>query len=120
MVLDAAALTGRTVLVTGASGGIGAATAAVVGAAGAGVIAHYGSRRAAAESAVADVPDDRAWVLQGDLRTPTGARELWVAANRLATVDVVVLNAAVDHADRRSRVPTTTGMPAGRTCSQST
>jgi NAD(P)-dependent dehydrogenase (short-subunit alcohol dehydrogenase family) len=95
MVLDAAALTGRTVLVTGASGGIGAATAVVVGAAGAGVIAHYGSRREAAELAVADIPDDRAWVLQGDLRTPTGARELWVAANRLATVDVVVLNAAV-------------------------
>ena len=43
-----ATLDGRTVLVTGASKGIGAATAAALGAAGADVLAHYGGDRAGA------------------------------------------------------------------------
>ena len=46
-------LTGKTVLLTGASKGIGAATAAALGAAGAHLVAHYGSDRAGAEAATA-------------------------------------------------------------------
>ncbi|MGH6887194.1 MAG: SDR family NAD(P)-dependent oxidoreductase, partial [Geminicoccales bacterium] len=52
-------LDGRTILVTGASKGIGAAIAGAVGAAGAHVIAHYGSDRAGAERAVAALPQGR-------------------------------------------------------------
>ena len=49
-------LAGKTVLVTGASKGIGAAIAAALGAAGAAVIAHYGTDRAGAEVATRDIP----------------------------------------------------------------
>ena len=59
-------LTGRTVVVTGASKGIGAATVEAVGAAGAHVVAHYGADRAGAEAAVAGVPPERRLLLQAD------------------------------------------------------
>ena len=47
-------LSQRTVLVTGASRGIGLATARILGSSGAHVIAHYGSHRAGAEAAMAE------------------------------------------------------------------
>jgi 3-oxoacyl-[acyl-carrier protein] reductase len=83
-------LDGRTVLLTGASGGIGAVTAEALLAGGADVLAHYRSDRAAAERAVAG----RATLVQGDLATPAGARALWRAAEAVRPVDVLVLNAA--------------------------
>jgi NAD(P)-dependent dehydrogenase (short-subunit alcohol dehydrogenase family) len=95
MLLDAEALAGRTVLVTGASGDIGRAITAAVGSAGANVIAHYGHRRDAAEKAVAAIPADRRSVVHGDLSTGAGARELWRAASAIGPIDAVVLNAAV-------------------------
>jgi NAD(P)-dependent dehydrogenase (short-subunit alcohol dehydrogenase family) len=52
-------LTGRTVLVTGASKGIGQATVIALGAAGANVIAHYGSDEAGVREAVAGIPGER-------------------------------------------------------------
>ncbi len=95
MLLDAEALAGRTVLVTGASGDIGRAIAATLGAAGATVIAHYGHRKAEAEEAVSAIPAERRAVVRGNLGNPSGARDLWRAACAIAPVDAVVLNAAV-------------------------
>jgi NAD(P)-dependent dehydrogenase (short-subunit alcohol dehydrogenase family) len=95
MILDANALAGRTVLLTGASGGIGQVTAQALGAAGATVLAHYRSNRPGAEKALGDVPAERAVLLAGDLDTPEAARRLWRLASAAHQVDVLVLNAGV-------------------------
>lgn len=87
-------LGGRTVLLTGTSGGIGAATARHLLEDGADLIGHYRSGLEAAEASVSGPHRDRATLLPGDLSTPQGARELWRAAEAVAPVDVLVLNAA--------------------------
>ena len=61
---------GRTVLLTGASKGIGAATAAALGRAGYHLVAHYGSDRAGAEAATAELPADRLLLVGADLACP--------------------------------------------------
>jgi NAD(P)-dependent dehydrogenase (short-subunit alcohol dehydrogenase family) len=89
-------LTGRTVLLTGASGGIGAPTAGELLRRGARVVAHYGHDRQAAERACADAPPDRWTALAADLGSPGAARALWRdALSWGGRIDVVVLNAAV-------------------------
>lgn len=96
MYLDAKALTGRTVLLTGASGGIGAATARALTAADASVIAQYRTRADGAAHAVAALPESRKLVLRANLDTPAAARELWRAALAWGRgIDVAVLGAAV-------------------------
>ena len=72
-------LDGQTVLVTGASRGIGAATARVLAANGARVVVHYGHERAAAEAILADI-DRHGVIIQADLGDPSGATSLWEAA----------------------------------------
>jgi NAD(P)-dependent dehydrogenase (short-subunit alcohol dehydrogenase family) len=89
-------LTGRTVLVTGASKGIGQATAVALGAAGANVIAHYGSDEAGVREAVTGIPAERQLVLQADLASQEATRALWRDALAWqGHVDVLVNNAAV-------------------------
>jgi NAD(P)-dependent dehydrogenase (short-subunit alcohol dehydrogenase family) len=89
-------LSGRTILVTGSSKGIGAATAYALGGAGAHVVAHYGSDEAGARDAVALVPEERRLLVQADLQDPGGAQRLWEAASGWrGRVDVLVNNAAV-------------------------
>jgi NAD(P)-dependent dehydrogenase (short-subunit alcohol dehydrogenase family) len=89
-------LEGTTVLLTGASGGIGAPTARALLTEGAHLIAHYGHRRAEAEAACAAAPADRVHLVQTDLTKPGSARELWRdAVTWRGRVDVVVVNAAV-------------------------
>lgn len=89
-------LDGRTVLLAGSSRGIGAATAAALGAAGARLIAHYRSDRIAAERATAGIPDNRLKLLAADFAQPGSAQALWSAAVSWAgRVDTLICNAAM-------------------------
>ena len=93
--MSAADLRDRVVLLTGASGGIGSVTAALLLARGAHVIAHYGHNRRGAEAACASAPD-RTLLLGADLATAVATRDLWRAALAWrGRVDVVVVNAGV-------------------------
>lgn len=88
-------LTGKTVIVTGASKGIGAATAQAMLAAGATVIAHYGGDRAGAQAAVAAAPD-RAHLMQADFADMGAVDAFWQAAVAQAgRIDVLVSNAGI-------------------------
>ncbi len=89
-------LTGKTVLLTGASKGIGAATAQILGEAGAHLVAHYGSDRVGAESATAAIPADRKLLVQADLGKPADMDRLWrEAVTWRGSVDVLINNAAM-------------------------
>jgi NAD(P)-dependent dehydrogenase (short-subunit alcohol dehydrogenase family) len=86
-------LHGRTVLVTGGSRGIGAATVRAVHRDGATVVLHYGSAVGAAQ-AVADELGDRIHLVRGDLTDPTGPDVVWSGAlDAAGRVDVLVNNA---------------------------
>ncbi len=89
------ALTGKTIIVTGASKGIGAATAQAMIAAGATVIAHYGHDRAGAEAATQAAAPGHAHLLQGDFSDMAAVDRFWQAAAALGPVDVLVNNAGI-------------------------
>ena len=89
-------LAGKTVLVTGASRGIGQAIVQRLSHTGARVIAHFNGNAAGVREAIAGFPADSAFVIGADLGDPTGARHLWDQALAWAgRIDVVVLNAAI-------------------------
>lgn len=89
-------LTGKTVLLTGASRGIGAATAASLGEAGASVVAHYAGDREGAERATGDLPPDRKLLIDTDFTEPGSGRSLWDKALAWhGRIDVLVNNAAI-------------------------
>jgi NAD(P)-dependent dehydrogenase (short-subunit alcohol dehydrogenase family) len=89
-------LSGKTILVTGASRGIGAATATALVDRGAAVIAHFGSHRDSAAEAVTGAPDERKLLVQADLAQPGSARVLWRDALAWrGRVDVLVANAGI-------------------------
>jgi 3-oxoacyl-[acyl-carrier protein] reductase len=92
-------LQNKTALVTGASRGIGRATAAVLAEAGAHVLVHYGRSAKEAKSLVAEIrtKGGRADAISADLGTPDGASLL---AKQVRTIvndrlDVLVLNAGI-------------------------
>lgn len=89
-------LSGKTILVTGASKGIGAAIVTALGPTGAHIIAHYGSDRAGAEDAAADIAKDRRLLIGADLGDTAGVETLWREALAWrGGIDVFVNNAAV-------------------------
>ena len=85
----------RHVLVTGASGGIGAAIAAQLAARGARLTLHYHADEAAAKAVSAALPGDNHVLLQADLADPAAVERLWQAADACQQVDVLVNNAGV-------------------------
>jgi NAD(P)-dependent dehydrogenase (short-subunit alcohol dehydrogenase family) len=94
--LRAVDLSDKVILLTGASGGIGAATARALGEAGASLVAHYFSNKEAALEATSGIPDDRRLLVGADFRQPGSARHLWAQAlSWRGRVDVLVNNAAV-------------------------
>lgn len=89
-------LTGKVILVTGGSRGIGAATCRVLANAGANVIVHYGHSAAEAQAAVQDIGEQRAFALGGDLSQPGIAQSLFRdAVAWKGQVDVLVNNAGI-------------------------
>ena len=89
-------MTGRRVLVTGASRGIGAATARRFAAAGDQVAVHYGRSREAAEQTLASLAGTGHVLAQADLADPAAVQAMVEAvAGRLGGIDVLVNNAGV-------------------------
>jgi 3-oxoacyl-[acyl-carrier protein] reductase len=92
-------LVSRTALVTGASRGIGRATASALAAAGARVIVHYGSAAKEAESLVAEIhaAGGKADAVGVDLGAPDGAHKLAAEVRKLVgeRLDILVANAGV-------------------------
>ena len=88
-------LSGKTILVTGGSRGIGAGIVRVLLSAGANVVAHYNRNEAQAREAVAVAPE-RSHLVQADLTVPAAPLGLWEAALAWRDhIDVLVNNAAV-------------------------
>lgn len=86
-------LSGRRALVTGASGGIGAAIARALHARGAEVILT--GRRADALRALADELGERVTVETGDVTDPAFAEALVAAAEKAGGLDILVNNAGI-------------------------
>ena len=97
-------LQGKTALVTGASRGIGRATALALAGAGARVVIHYGKSAQEAESLVSEIQikGGRANAISVDLGIPDGAALLAKQVRSIIgdRLDVLVLNAGISKAAR--------------------
>jgi len=91
-------LHGKVAIVTGASRGIGASTAKLLGANGARVVVNYVSARAAGEAVVAEIVANggEAVLAQADVTRDEDVRRLVEEADRaFGPVDILVNNAAI-------------------------
>ncbi|GAA0812537.1 SDR family NAD(P)-dependent oxidoreductase [Spirilliplanes yamanashiensis] len=89
-------MSGRAVLVTGASRGVGRAVAARFAAGGDRVAVHHRDSAGLAEALVAELPGDGHVIVRGDLADPAAVRSFVdAAADGLGGLDVLVNNAGV-------------------------
>jgi 2-dehydro-3-deoxy-D-gluconate 5-dehydrogenase len=95
LILDQFRLDGKTALVTGASGGLGAAMAIALAEAGADVICHGNSRSPEKTTELIKKLGRRGVGLQADLSQPDAAEELFEKAQNLAPIDIVINNAGI-------------------------
>ena len=88
-----------TVLVTGASGGIGAAICRALAQRDAKLILHYRSDRAAAEATQRTLPGEGHRLIQADLTDSAQPERLWQELSGRERIDVVINNAGIfpDH-----------------------
>jgi 3-oxoacyl-[acyl-carrier protein] reductase len=97
-----ASLTGKTALVTGASRGIGRASALALAKAGAQVLVHYGRGAKEADGVVAEIREagGRADAIATDLAAPDGAGKLARQARRIVgdRLDILIANAEISKA----------------------
>ena len=95
-------LNGKTALVTGASRGIGRASALALAKQGAQVLVHYGQGKNEAEAVVAEIraAGGKAEAVQGDMAAPDGAHKLAKAVRGIVgdRLDILVANAGVSNA----------------------
>ncbi|WP_434519555.1 SDR family NAD(P)-dependent oxidoreductase [Pseudomonas sp. NFX1] len=94
-------LEGQVILVTGASGGIGAAIVEQLVAEGARPLIHY-SRDAKGAQRLLERVAGQGWIVQGDLSEDTGPEALWHAALELAGGRI---HGLVNNAGIRTEVP---------------
>ncbi|RJN31222.1 SDR family oxidoreductase [Nesterenkonia natronophila] len=90
-------LAGKGAIITGSSRGIGAATAQLIGARGAGVVVNYRAKAPRANKVVKGIEEagGRAVAVQADLTESEGARALTDAAvENFGSLDLLVLNAS--------------------------
>jgi NAD(P)-dependent dehydrogenase (short-subunit alcohol dehydrogenase family) len=92
-------LSGKTALVTGASRGIGRASALALAKAGAQILVHYSRGAAEAEGVVAEIraAGGRAEAIAADLAAPDGAHKLAEKTRAIvgARLDILVANAGI-------------------------
>ena len=92
-------LSGKTALVTGASRGIGRATALALAKDGAQVLVHYGRSATGAEAVVREIRDGggRAEMVSADMATPDGPHKLATEVRRIIgdRLDILVANAGI-------------------------
>ncbi|WP_406834017.1 SDR family NAD(P)-dependent oxidoreductase [Pseudomonas asiatica] len=94
-------LAGQTVLVTGASGGIGAAIVERLAAEGARPVIHF-SRDAQGAQQLLDRIGGKGWIVQGDLSDEFGPEQLWQAALDLCGGRI---HGLVNNAGIRTEIP---------------
>ena len=83
------------VLVTGASGGIGAAICRALALRGVTLILHFRSDRSAAEATMRGLAGSGHTLLQADLGDPVAVERFWQEASAAGRIDAVVNNAGI-------------------------